>query len=219
MPDLAFLLKPSPDAGRSFVKNMFASEGLELRKARVGVIVNSYLADHGDAILARDFLTYQKFCYDFAKIADNTNASFIFIPMGTRFPTDDRVSNSIVASRCKFSNKNLCIFGRLSVQETLNIISSLDCVISTRLHSTIFSIIGQVPFIDVLHHDKNRKFLETLFLDDCGTSYWHFDSEWTMYRLRSILNDPEPYKKKIGAVYQQQMDIIGKEITNVHIFK
>ena len=58
-------------------------------------------------------------------------------------PWDDRVSNGMVASFCKFWKKNVVLYDELEVQDALDIISAADVVISSRLHSTIFSCFRQ----------------------------------------------------------------------------
>lgn len=182
--DAAFCLQPNPQEGRKLLEFMFASEGLELYSKVIGVVLNGHLGQSKDAQLARDFITLNKAAQDIAAVADTTPASFVFFPMSTGAPHDDRVTNGLVASRCKFWRKNLSIYNRLSVQQTLDLISAFDGLISTRLHSSIFSVIANRPFIDLVHHDKNDSFLKTCGLEDFKLSYWSFGS----HQLRMMLN-------------------------------
>jgi polysaccharide pyruvyl transferase WcaK-like protein len=182
--DAAFCMKPDPIAGRQLIQKMFDAEGLHLYSKIVGVVLNGHLGQAKDAQLARDFITLNRVAQDIAATADVTPASFVFFPMSTGSPHDDRATNAMVASRCKFWNKNLMIYERLSVQQTLDLISACDATISTRLHSTIFSLIANVPFVDLVHHDKNRSFLQTCNLEEYSLSYWSFGS----YQLKTLLN-------------------------------
>lgn len=182
--DAAFSMHPDPIAGKEILRRMFEENGLDLYSKVVGVVLNGHLGQAKDSQLARDFVTINKAAQDIATVADSTSASFVFFPMSTGSPYDDRVTNGLVASRCKFWKKNITIYERLSVQETLDLISACDAVISTRLHSTIFSILSNVPFVDLVHHDKNQTFLETCSLEQFGLSYWSFGS----VQLRTILN-------------------------------
>ena len=186
---------------------MFEENGLNLYSKVVGVVLNGHLGQVKDAQLARDFITLNKAAQDIASVADLTPASFVFFPMSTGAPHDDRATNGIVASRCKFWNKNLTIYERLSVQETLNLIAACDAVISTRLHSTIFSILSNVPFVDLVHHDKNQMFLKTCGLEEFGISYWSFGS----VQLRTLLNKMLSGQQSILAEANQSQKMLLQE--------
>src|SRR5207249_4018803 len=105
-----------------------------------------------------DFVDFTKFSYDLAWVSDNTACSFVFMPFGTEMPHDDRTSNAFVSSRIKFWQKNSVIYDKLTVQETLDLVSACDAMISTRLHSSIFSVLAGVPLLDVTHNHKNKWF-------------------------------------------------------------
>lgn len=207
MPDLAFFLKANPEKGRQYINSSFKNEKLDLYDKRIGVIVNAYLGT-GSESLSRDFISFQKLSFDLAHIADTTSASFVFIPMSTRSPFDDRWTNGAVASKCKFWQKNLVVHDRLDVQETLDLISSMDAVVSTRLHSSIFSMISNVPFIDLFHHDKNKCFLDTVGLSHYGYDYWSFDRTKISGHLSDILKNPWSYKEELSRAYQKQLEIL-----------
>lgn len=187
--DAAFCLKPNPSAGKELLKSMFKQDNLELYSKVVGVVLNGHLGQVNDGGLTRDFLTLNKAAQDIATVADSTSASFVFFPMSTGVPHDDRVTNSMASSRCKFWRKNLVVYDRLSVQQTLDLVSCFDAVISTRLHSSIFCVLSGVPFVDLHHHDKNKSFLETCGLQDFGISYWSFGADQLRCMLNKMMSD------------------------------
>lgn len=176
IPDISTCLSGDPNNGRALVKKFYDDAEQELYSKLIVVIVNGHLVYGKPDLLARDYLTFFKFSQDLAKTMDETSASFLFLPMSTKPPWDDRITNSWVSSRCKFWKKNHVLYDKLSVQSTLDIISCADLVISTRLHSSIFSCTSGVPFIDVLHHDKNKVFIESIKQEKQTLSYWNFDS-------------------------------------------
>ena len=161
--------------------------------------------------LARDFITLQKAAQDIASVADNTSASFVFFPMSTGSPYDDRVANGLISSRCKFWKKNLCVYDKLSVQDTLNLVSACDAVISTRLHSSIFSVLANVPFVDLIHHDKNESFLRTCDLQEFGISYWSFGS----HQLKTHLNKMLAGEVDLSAAKQSQEVLLQESLKYV----
>lgn len=211
--DAAFCLKPDPEAGKAWLTEKFTSEKLDLYSKVVGVVLNGHLGQAKDAQLARDFITLSKASQDIASVADSTPASFVFFPMSTGAPHDDRVTNGLVAGRCKFWKKNFLVYDRLSVQETLNLISACDSVISTRLHSTIFSVLANCPFVDLLHHDKNESFLNTCGLREFGISYWSFGS----YHLRTLLNKTLEDTIDLTGAKNSQMQLLQESLKYVRL--
>lgn len=203
LPDIAFALTPHVD--KQFIRDLFRKEDLDLYNKTIGIVINAYLiSPGGDNRLSRDAFVFENMISRLAKFMDNTSASFILFPMSTGMPSDDRITNGILASRCKFWKKNLVIYDRLSVQETLNLIASCDAVISTRLHSTIFSVISGIPFVDITHHDKNKNVIRSIGLEHHSISYWDFE----------ISKIEEKMSNKPSVC---QLDILKQGVRNVRL--
>lgn len=217
MPDIAFLLTPNLEKGKNWLENFYKNENGELYERKIGFVLNAHLFQGKPDILARDFLNFTKVSWDMARLMDETSASFVLFPMSTRQPYDDRATNSMVSSRCKFYKKNLVIYDRLKVQETLNLLSSMDLVISTRLHSSIFCLNSEVPFIDITHHDKNGSFLETFCLQDHSLSYWNFEYLTLKDKVQDMLLNSEHYKQKFKLLGTEVRKNILNEIKKFNI--
>lgn len=215
MPDVSTILKGNPVRGQQILTKMYRDEGLDLYQRRVGVVFNAHLCSGKSDMLARDHVTFNKVVNDLGKVMDDTAASFVFFPMSTSMPHDDRVTNAFLANRCKFWNKNLVIYDRLSVQDTLDLISCFDAVLSSRLHASIFSLTSGVPFLDLTHHDKNKCFLETIGMEDRSFSYWYLDPEPLKTLLKAILDQPNVYREELAQVCQDQLFALQKESGNV----
>lgn len=183
VPDAAFALVPDKNKGRDLLSSMFASQNREMYQKVVAVVFNAYLCV-GEGRLARDEATFQKVTWDISKVIDTTSASFVFIPFGQSQPHDDRISNAWLASRCKFWKKNLLVMSETNPQTTLDLLSACDVVISTRLHSSIFSTVAGVPFIDVTHHSKNKTYLDVINRSHWSVSYWDFERS----RFSNLIN-------------------------------
>lgn len=211
--DAAFSLQPNKLEGKNLLHNMFEENKLDLYSKVIGVVLNGHLGQAKDAQLARDFITLNKAVQDIAALADSTSASFVFFPMSTGVPYDDRVTNGFVSSRCKFWKKNHLIHDRLSVQQTLNLISACDAVISTRLHSTIFSILSEIPFVDLTHHKKNESFLETCGLENNGISYWNFCHSQLKSILEKTINESVA---TVVSVKQSQQVLLRESLKHVY---
>jgi polysaccharide pyruvyl transferase WcaK-like protein len=176
LPDVSFALHPDPVAGRDWLEEAFSAAGLELYEKVVVCVVSSYTAFNKGDSLSRDFINFLNVADILSAAADNHSASFVFLPFSTMAPNDDRMSNAFVGGRVKFYRKNYVVYQKLSVQTTLDVLSCAQAVISTRLHSTIFSAISGVPFIDLTHHDKNLGFIRTLGKPEWSVPLWDFSS-------------------------------------------
>lgn len=172
MLDFAFVLQPNKTKGQEIINRLFV--GADLYQKKVVIVMNNFLVPDENT-LSRDYLTFEKACYDLARLMDSTSASFILLPFGNGFPRNDRIPNSILYSRCKFWKKNLVVYEQLDAQQTLDVCSAVDAVITTRLHGGIFSCIGGTPFIDLTHHSKTKFFLETIQKPEFGVNYWSMD--------------------------------------------
>lgn len=216
VPDLSFCLAPNRESGDQWIRQTFRERGCELYNKRVGVVLNAHLYHQQPDLLARDFLSLLKTVFDLGRLADETPASFIFFPMCVQLPFDDRITNFMIAGRCKFWRKNLIIHEHLTVQQTLDLISACDVVITSRLHSTIFSVISEVPFIDITHHDKNRNYLESVGLEKWSVSYWSFDYSKIQQLLAQMISSPMDYRSLLRNIRMEQQSRLMEEAKNVH---
>lgn len=196
LPDFAFRLKGDRDSGKKLVSDLFKKKDLYTKK--VLVVLNSYLLPSSQV----GFLNFHQVCLQIGQTIDNTNASFIFMPFGTSYP-DDRVSNGYLYSRCKFWQKNVMVYNSMSVQDILDITSVVDVVISSRLHSSIFSHICSKPFIDITHHDKNMSFLETVNKKNWSIDYLRFSIDKFESLLQSFLNSSDDTTNKNNLILEE----------------
>lgn len=195
VPDFAFALTPNAERGKELIQTIFREDKVELYEKVVVVIINGFLMPF-DSSPTRDAMDFQTLTYGLSKSIDNIDASFLFLPFGSHAPTDDRVANAWIASKCKFWRKNACVFNRLSVQDTLDIIAASNGIVSTRLHSSIFSVVSGVPFVDIVHNHKNESFLQTIGYKNF-LSYRDFNSKQFIGCMASILNRDEQTRKEL----------------------
>jgi polysaccharide pyruvyl transferase WcaK-like protein len=208
-PDVAFALECNRDRGRRILRKKFEVHNRELYKKVVVVILNGYLIDsEQDGYDARRFMQFQNLAYNIGYIADFTPASFVFLPFGQSPPWDDRVPNAWASQRCKFWKKNLVVWNQQSVQSALDIIGAADAVISTRLHSTIFSMATGTPFIDITHNHKNTALLTTTEKMHYSIPYEAFDADKTLKLLKGLLERPDDAKKELQTLLDKQRELL-----------
>lgn len=209
-PDVAFALTPDPMRGRRIIRKEFLAQKKEQYDKTVAVIINGFLADaEGNHYDVRKFINFHKLAYDLGHVFDYTAASFVFVPFGQQLPWDDRTTNMWVAQKCKFHQKNIVIWNETSVQNVLDIIAGTNAVISTRLHSTIFSMVAKTPFIDIVHNHKNSWLLETVGKQQFSIPYDSFDSEKVKATLKQILwGNKELMEKELESLIDKQKTLL-----------
>lgn len=204
--DFAFVLEPNFERGKELIKKMFQQHKAELYEKVIVIVMNAYLCSD-EATLARDHITFDKVCYDLARIMDNTQASFLLLPFGNGFPHNDRLANSALYAKCKFWKKNVILYNELSVQNTLDVVSAANMLIGTRLHASIFACIGGTPFIDLTHHDKTQLFLESIN-KDWGVNYWNFNTERLKILMTDFLVNEEKYKQDLLMTTKKNRELL-----------
>lgn len=207
LPDAAFMLLPCADEGRDLIKRQFANENSILMNKIVAVVVNAYIPRDGQKQLARDDFRFQMFSYDLADVCDRLKASCVFIPFGCKQPWDDRVSNGWVAMKCTLPQKNVVVYEKHTPQQVLNMLAAVDVVVSTRLHSTIFSLLSGTPFLDIYHNDKNKFFKKSIAVGEY-VDYWDFSREGTLDKINGLLNISSEGKDAYIAEGRRMKDLV-----------
>jgi polysaccharide pyruvyl transferase WcaK-like protein len=197
-PDFSFALTPNKIAGNNYITEAFTKNNLDLYQKRIGIVINGNLIPNLDTP-ANQYEAFESVCLALTEVIDTVNASFIFIPFCQSLPGDDIVANGYVAAKCKYFKKNLFIKEQLSVQNTLDVISACDIVISTRLHSSIFSVISGVPFIDILHNHKNAHFLNDLCYYR-SMSFWDFSKSELKKQINNIEQNYQDISEELQGI-------------------
>jgi len=209
VPDISFILEGDRARGRRLVQKAFADDHRDLYEKVVVVVINGFLAnDEINLYNVNQFVHFHNLTYDLSHLLDGTNASFLFVPFGQDMPYDDRNTNMWIASKCKYWKKNAIILHEPSVQNILDIFSYVDAVISTRLHSTIFSCATATPFVDILHNHKNRWLAETIEKTDWTIPYETFDEDKCKRLLNKFLWSPEPARNELKVLLNKQRTLI-----------
>jgi polysaccharide pyruvyl transferase WcaK-like protein len=153
LPDVVLTLQPDKEKGEELIKELFLKENSDLYENVYGIVVNAHLIGNRTCRF-NERNKFLQFAQDLSQLIDDTNASFIFLPFSTGFPWDDRVANGWVNNSCVYWKKNVQVYDKLSIEDTLNIVSACDKFISMRYHASIFSYISETPVLTLGFHDK-----------------------------------------------------------------
>lgn len=217
-PDFAFAVEGDATKGKQLIKELFV--GHDLYQKVVTVVINAnLLPEHLGVAGYRDHVRFENFANELAQACDGTMASFLFIPFGTQMPWDDRVPNAWIASKCKFWKKNVVAYNCIGVQDTIDIITASDCVLSTRLHSSIFSCAVGTPFIDITHNHKNKWFLDTMDLLHYSVPIGALNSEILIERMKKLLSRGSEIKDELLKISGKQRRILKEFAKNVRLIE
>lgn len=203
IPDISIILKGDKAKGRELIQSFFRDSNLELYNNVYSIVVNSHLLGSLQSEL-KNKIIFDKVVSDIAELIDSTSASFIFIPFSTRFPWDDRVTNGLVNSFTKFNRKNCVIFDSVNVQDSINIISASNLLLTTRFHGLVFGIGNSIPTITISFHDKISGFCETInqeYLDYYNLSLNQLQGQIKNIKVNKNINPEQIKNDYIEKVY------------------
>lgn len=189
LPDFSFALTPNRERGRSLLSQRAEEVGVRLTNKLMTFVINSYIAYNDPNSLDRDVNAFQTLIHCLAGYIDRSPHSAIFLPFSTKLPHDDIISCGWLAGRCKKNpEKNLLIRNPvITAQDTLDMIAASDVVLSTRLHSSIFSTLSKIPFVDLTHHDKNLGYLRSIGREEWST--WIWAEDFNFRKVEKLMND------------------------------
>ena len=183
-PDITFILSPDKHNPIS---------GLDSKKLTVGVFLNDCVSANFESSILK-FIECEKVKLELARFLESLSYNVIFIPFSMTPPDDRRISLDVIG-KMKKGYKYPCVTQPILTCDYLALVSSLDFGISMRLHADIFCTIAGVPFIDLLHHDKNKGYLQTIGEPGLGLDFY----ELSFRNLREKFAFLEANKKEISA--------------------
>lgn len=204
IPDISIILKGDVISGKKIIKEYFKQSGSQLYNNICVININAHLLG-GPSQNSKDKNIFNKMCYDLVEVMDKTPSSFLFLPFSTSLPWDDRVSNGLVNSYTKFFNKNCVIYEKVSTQDSIDVISASDSIITSRFHGLIFGIGNQISTIPISFHDKMSGFCKTI--DHNYIDYWSFSSNEIQKQLKETIKRPFDGQKIISE-YREKVHFL-----------
>lgn len=174
-PDPAITLTPVED---NVLEKILDREGLgRLKKPVIGICLRNFITKGKFRVhhyKQFDDNNVENFKNVLAQIADHltTVGSVVFIPMHTIEPDDDRVIAQEVINRMKNGSKVRKIDQQYRPQELIGLLSSLDLVVSARLHSLVLGSAVHVPVVGIGYGHKTKGFMDCI-----GQGSYYFDLE------------------------------------------
>lgn len=140
MPDLVFSLDDFPIPEKS---------------GKITILLSDFITPHSDS-RSWQYAAYEWFMLEFSSVCDELvkRGHYLeFVPMCTGEVDDRRVAGALIS---RMSNRS-CVTWNLDIlglDEFRNKINSSDLVITQRLHGMIFSVLSEVPYLNISFHDK-----------------------------------------------------------------
>jgi polysaccharide pyruvyl transferase WcaK-like protein len=201
MPDLAFGLTPDRGLGRIILEQTphFNSE-----RRTVGVFLNDCVSANFYSTTLK-FIEAEKMKLELSRFLESLPYNVVFIPMSFVPPDDRRISLDVIGKMTQ-GHKYTCLTETLRARDCLSLVAALDYGITMRLHASIFCTIAGVPFMDLLHHDKSRGYLETNGLEDLGEEQFAF-----------LERDYTSLSQRLAQITDENRQQLRGVLKNVHL--
>lgn len=112
------------------------------------------------------------------------------VPCQTEGMFDDRIVHCFLYSVLNNKNKCTLILDRLTPEEIIQMIETSSFVLSARYHPSVLAVASGTPLLDITHHDKNKKFLETVNMQANSLDFYLFHKELLIEKTKSIEAQP-----------------------------
>jgi polysaccharide pyruvyl transferase WcaK-like protein len=96
-------------------------------------------------------------------------------------------------------------------------VSALDFAITMRLHADIFCTIAGVPFLDLVHHDKSKGYLESLDESILSTDYYGLNLGVLQEKFTYLTENREEISRRLMAKAATNKSNLGVSLKNVPI--
>ncbi len=150
---------------------------------------------------------HEKLIKILANVADSLikeyNAAMVFIPHSSgkiREESDDVIVGMEIMNYVNNKRNFYVIKGDYTPQEIKGILGKLDCLVSLRMHPTIFASSMKVPCVIIAFNPKAYGFMEMLGLDNNVIHINDVQTELLVNHVISCLRDSQQLKCTLGRV-------------------
>jgi polysaccharide pyruvyl transferase WcaK-like protein len=212
IPDLAFSLTPDREEGRVALAHL---PGINPARPTVGVFLNDCVSAKFDSTILK-FIECEKIKLELSRFLEGLPANVLFLPMSTLPPDDRRISLDVIG-KMKNGYKYHCITESIQPLKCLDMVSALDFAITMRLHADIFCTIAGVPFLDLVHHDKSKGYLESLDESILSTDYYGLNLGVLQEKFTYLTENREEISRRLMAKAATNKSNLGVSLKNVPI--
>jgi polysaccharide pyruvyl transferase WcaK-like protein len=212
MPDLAFSLTPNRDVGRVILEQ---TPHFDPKRKTVGVFLNDCVSTNFYGTILK-FIEAEKVKLELSRFLADLPYNVVFVPMSLTPPDDRRISFDVIGKMTK-GYKYTCLTEPLRPRDCLSLIAALDYGITMRLHASIFCTMAGVPFMDLLHHDKSRGYLETNGLEDLGLNYYELSLRTLEDKFAYIEKEYTLLSKTLLKTANENKQQLSEVLKNVHL--
>jgi len=211
-PDLAFTLRGCVDVAKELLEE---ESGVKFKRPVVGVFLNDCVSARFDSTILK-FMECEKVKLELARFLESLPYDVVFIPMSTAPPDDRRISLDVIGKMQK-GYKYPCLTQIINPVKVLSIASALDFAITMRLHASIFCTIAGVPFIDILHHDKSKGYLNELGMPELGIDFYELSLRILTEKFTMLEQNRESISRRLFVIAEENKRTLEGLIYNVHL--
>lgn len=144
-------------------------------------------------------------------IVEDLNYHVVLFP--TKFPADVYACRDIYGL-LGHSEKVVVIEENLDPIDLVGVIENMTCVVGTRLHSIILSLVASVPVVAISYHGKVESLMRRIGQDDVVIPFDELESSVVCEKLRTLLRD---YQNRRLALKRQALELqqIGRRSADI----
>jgi polysaccharide pyruvyl transferase WcaK-like protein len=146
----------------------------------LGVLLNAYPMND---LFSNNVYLYQR-AHQFARLlASHLDwmASFgwkiKFLPCHVSTMIDDRIIAGVVLGYMTNKKASTWCVDSLDWQSLFREINTCNLVFSMRYHASTTAVTCGTPFVDLVHHDKNKQFIKQMKMENCAVNIWNANHE------------------------------------------
>lgn len=193
------------------VWNLSASaEQKSLSKSiKIGISLRSWFAK--DSIEQKNLINELQDSINW--LIEHKKAVITLIPFSKGKDNDQRLFEKLSYNQ----NEQIKVWeGEFSVDEYLNLINEQDIIIGMRLHSIIFSVLTQTPFLGISYSNKVQSMLKSLSLEELSLPIENFSCKEFQEKFQYLINNYSKTKESLRSAVTEMKD---REAKNYNLLK
>ncbi|MBS1722356.1 MAG: polysaccharide pyruvyl transferase family protein [Armatimonadetes bacterium] len=134
-----------------------------------------------------------------------------FLPCHVSATVDDRLAAGIVYGLMERKLGAEWVVDKLSWTDLMARVASCNLVMSMRYHASTTALVTGTPFVDLVHHAKNKQFVRSVGAEHCAVDVWHASHEDLIQATQAAENFDTSQWSDITTKAQEQWRLFDKE--------
>jgi polysaccharide pyruvyl transferase WcaK-like protein len=199
----------------SFAAFNFVPDSIQTNEKRNGNLIGVTLVDwKSDGRMARE--NYKIAMIQTIKKLIEKDKTIVFVPQVTKsWESSEGLYREILDALTDFQKNKVSIYqGKNTIFDLMNVYSTLDMLIATRMHSAIFSAIAGTPVIAIAYdYGSKWNILSGIGLDEFILPYATVTVDLLIEKMEMILESDKNFLTQINKKVFEHIQLVDKNIS------